>query len=173
MQASIPEEHRKSYEKLEGKAIYNQPQPHDTHRITHSIYHRRATWCLFMAFARYNNWLRLTNRNIWVRLTTLANGFLFSQKWPNRAYPSYPVVSISYFPIGVRGMGRRGDLSPPSNVTRCVGLNLFSSIIPSCSRAPVTKTTLNLPVLNKTRKNLIAFGLFKQKGHRTPSIIHV
>jgi len=58
MQASIPEEHRKSYEKLEGKAIYNHPQPHDTHRITRSIYYRRATRYLFMAFAHYNDWPR-------------------------------------------------------------------------------------------------------------------
>ena len=48
MYASIRVEHRKSYKKLEGKQTYNQPpvnqpQPHDTHRTTHSIYHIRAT----------------------------------------------------------------------------------------------------------------------------------
>ena len=36
---------------------------------------------------------------------------------PAGAYPSYPVVSVSYFPIGVRGTGHRGEPSPPSSVT--------------------------------------------------------
>jgi len=61
MQASIRVEHRKSYEKLEGKAIYNhppvnQPRPHDTHRITHSKHHWRTTMYIFMASVSYNDW---------------------------------------------------------------------------------------------------------------------
>jgi len=90
---------------------------------------------------------------------------------PAGAYPSCPIVSISYFPIGVRGTGRRGDPSPPSSVTvRGAEPLLHYTFMLPC---PNYKDNSNLPVLNKTRKNQIAFSLFKQKGHRTPSIIHV
>jgi hypothetical protein len=114
----------KNYEKLEGKAIYhhppvNQPQPHDTHKITHSMYHRQATMYLFMTFVHYNDWSRrLTNTNIWIPLKTLANGFLFSQKCPDRR--RLPLLSSRLHKLfsdwGKNGTSR-GDPSPKSSVT--------------------------------------------------------
>jgi hypothetical protein len=91
---------------------------------------------------------------------------------PAGAYSSYPVVSVSYFPIGERGTGRRGDPSPPSSVTVCGAEPLLLHYTFMLSYPNYTDNS-NLPILNTTRKNKIAYSLFKRKGHRTPSIIHV
>jgi hypothetical protein len=74
---------------------------------------------------------------------------------PDGAYPSYPVVSVSYFPNGVRGTGRRGDPSPPSSVTvrGAEPLLLHYAFMLSHPNYPGNS---NLPVLNTTRKNKIS-----------------
>jgi hypothetical protein len=75
------------------------------------------------------------------------------------------------FSTGVRGTGRRSDPSPPSSVTvrGTEPLLLHYAFMLSY---PNHTDNSNLPLLITTRKIKIAFSLFKQKGHRTPSIIH-
>jgi hypothetical protein len=133
------------------KQIYNlppvnQPRPHDAHRITHSILHRRATMYLFTASVHYNDQSHqqkhlgsTDNNGKRISLFTKVVGPLLS----NRLH--------KLFSTGVRETGRRSNPSPPSSVT-VRGTEPLLLYYASMLSYPKHTHDSNLPVLNTTRK---------------------